>query len=69
MGICTSRRNDCRKRKSMRLNQYARQLRLIPMPLPVLTPVRGNLTSEEYLAMTDAEFDAYLDAQYGDDDD
>lgn len=43
---------------------------LIPTVLPVLQPIRDNLTTEAYLAMTDAEFQTYLDAQdYGDDDD
>ena len=44
-------------------------LNAIPTVYPVLQPVRSNLTTEAYLAMTDAEFYAYLDDQYGDDDD
>ena len=43
-------------------------LNAIPTVYPVLQSVRSNLTTDEYLAMTDAEFDAYIDAQdYGDD--
>ena len=44
---------------------YAR-MGLIPTVYPVLQPVRDNLTTDEYLAMTDDEFNAYIDAQYGD---
>ena len=44
------------------------QMGLIPTVYPVLQSVRSNLTTEAYLAMTDAEFDVYIDAQYGDDD-
>ena len=44
------------------------QMGLIPTAYPVLQPVRDNLTTDEYLAMTDDEFNAYIDAQdYGDD--
>ena len=41
----------------------------IPTVYPVLQTVRSNLTTDECLAMTDDEFNAYIDAQYGDDDD
>ena len=45
------------------------QMGLIPTVYPVLQSVRSNLTTDEYQAMTDDEFNAYIDAQYGDDDD
>ena len=52
----------------MRLRQQANCLAVtIPTVYPVLQPVSINLTTEEYLAMTDEQFNAYLDAQYGDD--
>ena len=53
----------------MRLRQQANCLAVtIPTVYPVLQSVRSNLITDEYLAMTDDEFNAYLDAQYGDDD-
>jgi hypothetical protein len=55
-----------------RLRQQASCLRsvgAIPMPLPVLTPVRDVVSADFYLNATQAEWDAYIDAQdYGDDD-
>ena len=42
-------------------------LNAIPTVYPVLQSVRSSLTTDEYLAMTDDEFNAYIDAQYGDD--
>ena len=38
----------------------------IPTVYPVLQPVRDNLKTDEYLRMTDEQFNAYIDAQYGD---
>ena len=53
----------------MRLRQQANCLAVtIPTLNEVEETVRSNLTTDEYLAMTDEEFNAYIDAQYGDDD-
>ena len=52
----------------MRLRQQTNCLAVtIPTVYEVMQPVRDSLTTDEYLAMTDDQFNAYIDAQdYGD---